>query len=70
MDKISYARILVDIYLSQPLFDSISVITPGTFQQLVDYHWRPKFCIDFLKLGHSVDNLWNAEADVKMNVRL
>lgn len=50
MNHISYARVLVEVDISQPLVEAVTLDTPhGTLQQDLVYNWRPKFCNDFLK---------------------
>ncbi|KAK6786919.1 hypothetical protein RDI58_015444 [Solanum bulbocastanum] len=45
MTRISYARVLVEADVSQPLLDSIDIVIPtGSIQQQIEYDWRPKFC--------------------------
>ncbi|KAG5571936.1 hypothetical protein H5410_061702 [Solanum commersonii] len=47
MARISYAKVLVETGVSKPLLDSIEMVTPtGSFQQRVEYDWRPKFCTE------------------------
>lgn len=59
IERISYARILVETDVSQPLIDSIEIVTPsGTFQQPVEYEWRPSFCTDCMKFRHNVEKCW------------
>ncbi|XP_060177922.1 uncharacterized protein LOC132607865 [Lycium barbarum] len=60
MEKISYARILVETDVSQPLVDSIEITTPSSnLHQPVDYDWRPKFCSNCMRFGHMVNDCWN-----------
>ncbi|KAK4707080.1 hypothetical protein R3W88_033378 [Solanum pinnatisectum] len=42
MERISYAKILVETNVFQPLINSIEIITPsGILRQPVEYEWRP-----------------------------
>nr|XP_016464393.1 PREDICTED: uncharacterized protein LOC107787350 [Nicotiana tabacum] len=52
--RISYARMLVEINVSQPLSDEITVIDPKGkhFQQQVTYDWKPEFCETSQVVGH------------------
>lgn len=44
MERISYARVLIEVDVSQPLPVCIEIDTPfGVFQQQVTYDWRPNF---------------------------
>ncbi|WMV29970.1 hypothetical protein MTR67_023355 [Solanum verrucosum] len=59
MNRISYARVLVEVDISQPLVEIVTLDTPhGSFQQDVNYEWRPKFCSDCLKFGHDNVECW------------
>ncbi|XP_060202998.1 uncharacterized protein LOC132631441 [Lycium barbarum] len=51
MEKIAYARILVDVDVSQPLRESIELQTPqDLLHQTVDYDWKPKFWCKLYKV--------------------
>ncbi|KAJ8528966.1 hypothetical protein K7X08_035801 [Anisodus acutangulus] len=64
MDKISYARVLVEIDVSQPLLESIELLTPqGLIHQAVEYDWKPKFCTSCMKFGHLAEACWNAAVE-------
>ncbi|KAK4713593.1 hypothetical protein R3W88_019500 [Solanum pinnatisectum] len=44
MEHIYYARVCVEVDVSQPLIESIKMVTQiGTFHQPIDYDWKPKF---------------------------
>ncbi|KAH0706168.1 hypothetical protein KY289_011244 [Solanum tuberosum] len=59
MARISYARVLVEIDVSQPLLDSIEmVMTIRFFPQAVEYDWCPKFCTECMKFGHCAEACW------------
>lgn len=61
-DRISYARILVEVDVSQPLPDMMVIETPsGPRDQPIDYDWKPKYCNDCLKFGHTSDECWYKE---------
>lgn len=52
MDRISYARVLIEVDVSQPLPNSIQIETEaGPWEQAVDYDWMPKFC-------NTLSHLW------------
>ncbi|XP_016451197.1 uncharacterized protein LOC107775908 [Nicotiana tabacum] len=53
--RIAYARILIEIDISQPLPESISLELPdGThYSQNIEYEWKPLFYQDCLKVGHN-----------------
>ncbi|XP_070045727.1 uncharacterized protein [Nicotiana tomentosiformis] len=66
LEKISYARVLVEADISQPLPERIEIDTPfGVFQQQVTYDWRIKFCVDCIKFGHDSDNCRRINAETK-----
>lgn len=57
MERISYARVLIEIDVSNVLPESIELIVQsGVFQQRVTYEWKPKFYNEFLKHGDA--NCW------------
>ncbi|XP_060170745.1 uncharacterized protein LOC132601689 [Lycium barbarum] len=61
MDRSSFARILVEADVAQPLPDIIELLTPaGSFTQQLNYDWKPKYCTECLKFGHIAANCWNA----------
>ncbi|XP_019242197.1 PREDICTED: uncharacterized protein LOC109222281 [Nicotiana attenuata] len=56
MDRISYARVLVEADISHPLPNDILLRTPvGVIHQSIEYEWQPKFCMDCIKVGHTTD---------------
>ncbi|KAG5590704.1 hypothetical protein H5410_041218 [Solanum commersonii] len=60
MTQISYARVLLEVHVAQPLLDKIYISTPyGEFQQSVDYDWRPKLCSSCMKFVHELLHCWN-----------
>lgn len=52
--RVSFARLLVEIDVTQPLLNTISIELPGgTMQeQKVVYEWTPPFCTSCNKVGH------------------
>ncbi|XP_016512276.1 uncharacterized protein LOC107829318 [Nicotiana tabacum] len=54
-ERISYARILVEMDITQPLPEEILIKKPDgrSWMQRVDFEWKPKFCLDCNKFGHS-----------------
>ncbi|KAK4734081.1 hypothetical protein R3W88_008342 [Solanum pinnatisectum] len=59
MNRISYARVLVEVDISQPLVEIVTLDTHhGSFHQDVTYKLRPKFCSDCLKFGHATKDYW------------
>ncbi|KAH0685695.1 hypothetical protein KY290_017216 [Solanum tuberosum] len=53
-ERISYARILIEVDVSQPLTEQIVIETPSRpWDQPVEYEWRPKYCNECLKFGHN-----------------
>ncbi|OIT24741.1 hypothetical protein A4A49_36675 [Nicotiana attenuata] len=68
MERISYARVLIEVDVAQPLPECIEIDMPfGTFQQQVTYDWRPKFCVDCIKFGHDAENCRRIELGAKEN---
>ncbi|XP_058745805.1 uncharacterized protein LOC131618644 [Vicia villosa] len=53
--RISYARILVEIEITQEIVKEITIKdkTGEKMQQSVEYEWRPPYCIKFQKIGHT-----------------
>ncbi|OIS98866.1 hypothetical protein A4A49_15595 [Nicotiana attenuata] len=51
---IACARILIEMDISQPLHDSLSLELPNGkyYSQSIEYEWRPMYCQDCLKVGH------------------
>ncbi|KAK4731955.1 hypothetical protein R3W88_024943 [Solanum pinnatisectum] len=48
VEKISYARVLIEVDISKVLPDTIVVETPsGPWNQPIEYEWRPKFCNNY-----------------------
>lgn len=59
MERISYARVLIETNVSKVLPESIELIMPsGAIQQRITYEWKPKFCNDYFKLDHEDVNSW------------
>ncbi|XP_019265997.1 PREDICTED: uncharacterized protein LOC109243506 [Nicotiana attenuata] len=52
--RISFARMLVEINISRPLLDEITVVDPKGkyFQQTVTHDWKPEFCGVCQVVGH------------------
>ncbi|XP_019248333.1 PREDICTED: uncharacterized protein LOC109227588 [Nicotiana attenuata] len=56
MDIISFARVLVKTNISHPLPSDILIHTPvGVIHQSIEYDWKPKFCMDCAKVGHTTE---------------
>ncbi|KAH0761419.1 hypothetical protein KY290_017492 [Solanum tuberosum] len=56
MERISYARVLVEVDVSLPLIEYVEIALPdGTYMQRIDYEWPPKFCHHYLKFRHIED---------------
>jgi len=53
--RISYARMLIEVNITQSLPDKIVVMdsTGNTFEQEVSYDWKPKFCPKCSMVGHT-----------------
>ncbi|XP_060182423.1 uncharacterized protein LOC132612099 [Lycium barbarum] len=61
MERIAYARVLVETNVSQPLIDSIDIVTlsGSIHKQYIEYDWKPRYCTSCLKFGHWVDECRN-----------
>ncbi|XP_058784590.1 uncharacterized protein LOC131659416 [Vicia villosa] len=55
--RVSYARILVEIDITQKLLDEITITDNEgrKRKQAIEYEWRPKFCERCQKIGHQCD---------------
>ncbi|KAK2349948.1 hypothetical protein QL285_098704 [Trifolium repens] len=52
--RVSYARILVEVDITQKLIEEIPIKTQGgQIKQLVEYEWKPMFCDKCQKVGHN-----------------
>lgn len=53
-NRISYARVLIDMDVTQELPHEIDLIEPSghLFSQQVEYDWKPLFCKKCVKYGH------------------
>ncbi|OIT40353.1 hypothetical protein A4A49_10437 [Nicotiana attenuata] len=59
MEKVSYARVLVEADISHPLPDSFEIQTPrGIINQQIEYDWKPKFCCECIRFGHNSNECW------------
>lgn len=52
-DRISYARILIEMDLTQPLPDTVTIEKSDgdIWNQDIEYEWRPKFCQNNAQFG-------------------
>ncbi|KAH0636124.1 hypothetical protein KY290_036548 [Solanum tuberosum] len=58
-EKISYARVLIEMDILKVLLDTIVVETPSRpWNQSIEYEWRPNFCNKCIKLGHMENECW------------
>ncbi|KAK4428295.1 hypothetical protein Salat_1129100 [Sesamum alatum] len=66
MERVSYARILVDVDASKPLVDNMEFILPNglTRKQPVVYEFTPKFCSDCNLFGHMKDSCQGTQPQV------
>ncbi|XP_009768291.1 uncharacterized protein [Nicotiana sylvestris] len=67
--RISFARILVEMDITQPLPDGVTIENPdgSTWEQRVEFEWKPKLCMDCNKFGHSTGN---CQQDIKQEDEL
>uniref|UniRef100_M0ZPB1 Endonuclease/exonuclease/phosphatase n=1 Tax=Solanum tuberosum TaxID=4113 RepID=M0ZPB1_SOLTU len=54
IERISFARVLVEIDLTRNLKRNTTVLDPNgrTFEQKVEYDWEPVYCAKCLVVGH------------------
>lgn len=54
-ERIFYARILVEMNVTQPLPTTVKVVDPISrrFEQKIQYDWVPKYCHTCLQVGHT-----------------
>ncbi|XP_058768681.1 uncharacterized protein LOC131642459 [Vicia villosa] len=52
--RISYARVLVEVDITRPVKDSITIRDHSgkEWEKKVEYEWRPKYCQTCLNIGH------------------
>ncbi|XP_019237747.1 PREDICTED: uncharacterized protein LOC109217904 [Nicotiana attenuata] len=53
-ERISYARVLIEMDITQPLPDEILIekTDRSSWMQRVDFEWKPKLCLNCNKFGH------------------
>ncbi|KAJ8568261.1 hypothetical protein K7X08_020983 [Anisodus acutangulus] len=53
MERIAYARVLVKTKVSQPLLDSIDIVTlsGAIHKQCIEYDWKPRYCTCCMRFG-------------------
>ncbi|KAG5629776.1 hypothetical protein H5410_001493 [Solanum commersonii] len=57
--KTFYARVLIEVDVSQPRPIEEEIETPfGYLQQQIGYDWKPNFCNDCLKFEHDGLECW------------
>lgn len=65
-EKISYARILIEVDASQPLPDFVHIETPyGPLKKPIEYEWKPSFCNECIKYSHDSADCWFNEANIE-----
>nr|XP_009775461.1 PREDICTED: uncharacterized protein LOC104225384 [Nicotiana sylvestris] len=66
MENVSYARVLVETDISQPLPDSFEMQTKrGVIIQQIEYEWKPKYCCECIRFGHNSNECWLKEVQKK-----
>ncbi|XP_059310476.1 uncharacterized protein LOC132061833 [Lycium ferocissimum] len=52
--RVSFARMLIEVNVTKPLPDMISVMEPDgvRFDQQITYDWKPTYCTKCLSIGH------------------
>lgn len=68
--RISFARVLVEVDVNQKTKEMIWIKdhTGKIFEQKVEYEWKPKYCHQFLKIGHDCSILPIVQKKVKEKV--
>lgn len=53
--RISYARVLIEMDVTQPLPKSIKAKYPkgNVFEQVIEYDWEPEYCATCLRICHN-----------------
>ncbi|XP_060216347.1 uncharacterized protein LOC132643842 [Lycium barbarum] len=56
-EKISHARVLIEMDITQTLPDVVNIETPeeGIWEQEIDYDWKPRFCKNCNHFSHLTD---------------
>ncbi|XP_075092374.1 uncharacterized protein LOC142172610 [Nicotiana tabacum] len=63
MDRISFARVLVEADISHLLPSDIEIHTPvGVIHQGIEYDWKSKYCIDYANIGHTTEECKQSKA--------
>lgn len=53
--RLEYARVLVEIEISETLIESVPLVTKkGTIHLPIEYEWKPLKCINCHGLGHAI----------------
>lgn len=56
--RISYARVLIEMEITQILPESVNVEVPdgGIWSQKIEYEWKPTLCQECMQVGHQKEN--------------
>ncbi|XP_060186605.1 uncharacterized protein LOC132616012 [Lycium barbarum] len=67
MERISYARVLVEMDITTPLPNIVRVMDPSgtTFDQQISYEWKPQYCPTCYQIGHVCPPKQNMQAPTK-----
>ncbi|XP_019228165.1 PREDICTED: uncharacterized protein LOC109209362 [Nicotiana attenuata] len=62
-ERISFARVLVEMDITQPLPDEVHIEIPDqrSWIQRVEFEWKPKFCLECNNFGHDKGKCQQAE---------
>nr|XP_033512476.1 uncharacterized protein LOC117277165 [Nicotiana tomentosiformis] len=54
-DRVSYARVLIEMDITRPLPGLIKLYDPKgkVIEQVVQYDWKPQYCQTYCQIGHS-----------------
>ncbi|XP_019259591.1 PREDICTED: uncharacterized protein LOC109237704 [Nicotiana attenuata] len=70
-ERISYARVLVDMDITQPLPEEVHIEILGqkSWIQMVEFEWKPKFCLECNNFGHDKAKCQQMEEQKKKSNR-
>ncbi|XP_070016952.1 uncharacterized protein LOC142164345 [Nicotiana tabacum] len=68
VDRVSYARVLIEVDITQPLPDVLPVIMAEgkIWEQNVEYEWKPTFCQNCNLFGHMTEKCPQKQAQQAM----
>lgn len=66
--RVSYARLLVEMDVTEQLPDSVMIEDPNgvVIEQKVVYDWKPSFCQKWFDVGHDCNIPWRPDTRPKL----